>query len=103
MKKLILSIVVLVAIVAVTILNARENLHGKMLASDFALANIEALANGEDGTAVDWCYLVVFNYDSGWKKFCNPQTNSSTIYPCPQTENYNYYSHLVTDRCTTGI
>jgi hypothetical protein len=66
---------------------------------DFALANAEALAD-EGGTSVDYCYLDLYSGgQSGSKIYCNSNTNSSTIYPCPSSSD-GLYSELSKDRCT---
>jgi hypothetical protein len=100
MKKLFLGIVVLVAIVVIAIVNTRGNKHRKMLATDLALANVEALANSENGIPASWCFKYVTPGTYAVKLFCDSRTGSNMIYPCPQ-ESFGYFVSGVTDRCTT--
>lgn len=59
-----------------------------------------ALANGEDGTKVGVCFMRVGpNGKYGQKRFCNSQTNATTIYPCNGDSN-DFYDEDKKDRCT---
>lgn len=67
---------------------------------DLMLENIEAIAEFEGGTNASYCYLKVNHSDThNWKVFCDDNTNSNTIYPCP-SESSGYYSDIAKDRCT---
>jgi Tfp pilus assembly protein FimT len=100
MKKKILGDIAILAIAAVAAFNVNMNTQDSNL-STLALANIEALAQNESGTSVDYCYLSQsFSSSSGWKKFCDSGTNNSTIYPCPSNETFGGYSDSAKDRCT---
>ena len=68
--------------------------------SSLVLANIEALANGEDGTSVGVCFMKVgLNGKYGQKRFCNSNTNATTIYPFNGDSN-DFYDENKKDRCT---
>jgi hypothetical protein len=67
---------------------------------DISLANSEALADGEKGISVEYCYRSVsFAVQNGRKKICDSRTNDSMIYPCPTFETYGGYSESGRDRC----
>ena len=70
--------------------------------SEFALANVEALASSdEDGTAVGICYIdQAFGGSLGLKIFCDSRTSQDRIYPCPSSTSYGGYNELMRDRCT---
>ena len=69
--------------------------------SDSSLANVEALAQNEDGgTSVGMCFMrSSFNGSYGTKRFCDSRTNATMIYPC-QEESMNFYIESNRDRCT---
>lgn len=67
--------------------------------SEIMLANIDALARGEDGTATSICYKIQASGNSTWQVFCDERTSDSMIYPCIK-ETHNYYSEYARDRCT---
>ena len=70
--------------------------------SDFALANVEALASSnEDGTAAGICYIEqTFGGSFGLKIFCDSRTSQDRIFPCPSSTSYGGYNELMRDRCT---
>lgn len=77
-------------------------IQNKTPMSDLALANVEALADGdENGTKVGSCYLeITFSTTSGYKEFCDKETSNDKIYPCPSRTSYGGYSDMSKDRCT---
>ena len=80
MKKiyaLIAAAIVLAAVSVAVIVNA-----GKP--DSFLEANVEALADDEEGTPVKTCYIDSDNFDDDYTMavFCNTNTSSSMIYPC---------------------
>jgi hypothetical protein len=99
MKKIIYcTIVAVITIAAGWNINQNRN---EVTLSDVALENIEALADEGGGTSVGTCYLLQhFSSDSSRKKFCDSNTNNSTIYPCPTSETYGGYIETAQDRCT---
>ena len=100
MRKKILSATFVIAMAAIAGYNTFVN-QTKVEMSDMALANVEALADGGEGTPASYCYLrMKYSTMIAWKKFCNEQTNATTIYPCPQNDDYDYYSESAQDRCT---
>ena len=68
--------------------------------SDIMKANIEALASGEEGTAVSRCYLRLDNGIRSMNYFCNEKTNDDKIYPCPDHADFGYLDENKKDRCT---
>ncbi len=72
--------------------------------SDLALANVEALANGENGgTPVRTCYTGTIYEDAGSPTSiqpCDSRTSSSMIYPCPPEKRGRIYSYTYSN-CTT--
>ena len=101
MRKKILSGVFALALLATAGLGVNRSLKSDAGLSDLALANVEALAQGEDGTNVGYCYMEQsFSSNNGWKKFCDSRTNDNTIYPCPSNDKLSGYSESYKDRCT---
>jgi hypothetical protein len=95
MNKKILGGIAILAIASV-------NLNSQNRKADvISLANSKALANGENGISVEFCYRSVsFAVQSGSKKFCNSSTSNTMIYPCPTSETYGGYWESAKDRCT---
>ncbi|EEF91602.1 hypothetical protein BACCELL_00745 [Bacteroides cellulosilyticus DSM 14838] len=59
-----------------------------------------ANGSGESGTSVGYCYLQGYGgTSSGYKVFCDRQSNDGQIYPCP-SETSGLYSESARDRCT---
>ena len=68
--------------------------------SDVAMANVEALADGE-GTNAGYCYLEdTWSTKRGYKYFCDSKTDKNTIYPCPSSMESGWYDDNKQDRCT---
>ena len=68
--------------------------------SDVAMANVEALADGE-GTTAGYCYLEdTWSTKRGYKYFCDSKTDKNTIYPCPSSMESGWYDDNKQDRCT---
>lgn len=90
------------AVAIITLAGYNTCLKGRNYnASALVIENIEALANGGEGTPTQYCYLKLnYSTTSGTKLFCDERTNSSTIYPCPSFEEMGYYSESAKDRCT---
>ena len=80
MKKIyafIATVIVLAAVSVAVIINAGNS-------DSFFEANVEALANDEEGTPVKPCYIDSDDFDDDYTMavFCNTNTSSSMIYPC---------------------
>jgi hypothetical protein len=95
-RKIILAGIAILAIAGIATFNVSLNSQNRKVGG-ISLANVKALASGEDGTSVDYCFI-----QSNGGKFkeeipCDNRTNSSTIYPC-LSNTYNKYS--AQDRCT---
>jgi hypothetical protein len=90
--------VAIVAIAAVTVsLSVYQHRNGTPEISLLS-ANVEALSNDE-GTPASSCARTggpSCPYEE--RMYCNSQTNSDTIYPCPTSSRMDYYSSM--DRCT---
>lgn len=100
MKKIVLSTAAL-AVAAMAVFSGYKAYASKQDVAALLLnENIEALADGE-GTPAGTCYLIQ-SFNGKWrlKLFCNEDTDSSTIYPCPSSESWGFYSETSTDRCT---
>jgi hypothetical protein len=67
-------------------------------AAGFSLANMKALASGEEGTTVGTCYVSGMSGEYESKVPCDNRTDNNTIYPCLSSTlgRYSIYS----DRCT---
>jgi uncharacterized protein YxeA len=101
MKKKILSGLFALVLLATAGFGMYKSMNGNANLNDLALANVEALAQGEDGTNVGYCYMEQsFSSNNGWKKFCDSRTNDNTIYPCPSNDKLSGYSESYKDRCT---
>lgn len=99
---MILSSIFAVALLATAGWGVTKSMQSDANLSDLALANVEALADGESGggTSVGYCYLEqTFAGTYGWKVFCNSETNANTIYPC-EPKSYGNYLETSKDRCT---
>jgi hypothetical protein len=99
-KKILVGIAVFVT-ASVATFNVNLNSQTGKAVTDISLANVKALADGENGTTVGTCYLQVnsgMSYD--WKMFCDSKTDNSTIYPCPTQTTHGNYSTISQDRCT---
>lgn len=82
MKKILGS--VLVAIVSFFFIsNIVEKYDENCIVKDLAFEQIEAIAQGEDGTSVGTCYLDHYSWEATQHKHCNTNTSSTMIYPCP--------------------
>lgn len=72
---------------------------------DYALLNIEALAESEnDGTGARDCKIGKIYEDSGSPTahtMCDSRTSSSTIYPCQPDKRGRVYGYTLS-KCTTG-
>ena len=99
MKKKILSGVFALAFLATAGFGVNKSMSKKTQLSDLALANVEALADGEDGISAKWCYLKQsFTGTNGYKLFCDDRTSDTRIYDCPP-ESWNNYLESSKDRC----
>jgi hypothetical protein len=101
MKKVILGGVAAIVVAVLATVNVNLNSQNDNL-SDLVLANVEALAQNEGGggTSVGVCYMRAGHTGIyGSRRFCNSQTNATTIYPCG-TESMDFYKSDNTDRCT---
>ena len=100
MKRNFLIGIVVMAIMGVVTVNFGLNSSTNGL-SDMSLANVEALAQNEDGgTSVGVCFMRVGpsgKYDQ--RRFCDSKTNANMIYPCPNMS-FDFYSDTLKDRCT---
>jgi hypothetical protein len=69
-------------------------------AMDIALQNITALAGEESGTPASLCYYMGPSDEPprSWEYMCDSQTDSDTIYPCPQDQTFGTF--VSDDRCT---
>lgn len=77
----------------------KENMHSKHAVFDIAFANLEALSQGEDGTAVGTCYRQgETSGDFRFRYVCDSRTTENRIYPCPKNQEYSVYNK--SDRCT---
>jgi hypothetical protein len=95
-KKISGSIAVL-AIASTSVFNASLNSQSKKVL-DISLANVTALANGEEGTSVGTCYLQGGTDNYTTKIPCDSRTDANTIYPCLSSA-FHYYTNY-SDRCT---
>ena len=98
----ILSSLFALALLATTAVGVAESKKNETTMNDLAMANVEALADGESGggTKVGYCYInQPFTGTLGWKVFCNSNTSASTIYPC-EAQSYGSYLETAIDRCT---
>ena len=100
MKRNFLIGIVVMAIMGVVTVNFGLNSSTNGL-SDMSLANVEALAQNEDGgTSVGVCFMRVG--PSGkldQRRFCDPRTSVTMIYPCGD-ESLDFYADTNKDRCT---
>ncbi|MDR2911255.1 MAG: NVEALA domain-containing protein [Bacteroidales bacterium] len=85
MKRKVISIIGLVALAAIVAFNVNLNSNGESL-SDFALANVEALALDEGGSSGTFTCYSTYNRCSFW--------GCSTVYrcgnPCTDASSDNY-------------
>lgn len=99
MKKKFFPVVVVAATLAIgyNAYNAQ-----KSVMSDTLLANVEALAVGDDGgTDVGQCYMkVLFPAIKRKAFFCNDKTTFSRIYPCPLFTKEEGFDISKTNKCT---
>ena len=104
MKKKILSGVFALVLLATAGFGVQESMKSNVELSDLALANVEALANGENGgTPVRTCYTGTIYEDAGSPTSiqpCDSRTSSSMIYPCPPEKRGRIYSYTYSN-CTT--
>lgn len=98
-KKIFLGLMCFVAFL-VTIGYGVQSMNNRVVLTDLALENMEALAQDESGTSVGYCYLQGYGgTTNSYKVFCDRQTNNGKIYPCP-SESMGSYSESARDRCT---
>jgi hypothetical protein len=96
----ILAGIAILAIAGIATFNVSLNSQNRKVGG-ISLANVKALASGEDGTSVGTCYLTTNSGTvSEWKVFCDSRTSSTTIYPCPTQTTYGNFLPLAQDRCT---
>jgi hypothetical protein len=95
-KKVLCSIAIL-AIVCASVFNVGLNSQSKKVI-DISLANVKALANGEEGTSVGTCYLQGNGGEMITKVPCDSRTDANTIYPCLSSATHFYTNY--SDRCT---
>lgn len=92
-----------VAAVAIAAMVGKKT-YESHVSDSLLLENVEALADAAgESTSVGTCYLQVSSGNSNtqdFKLFCNGDTDSDNIYPCPQTTSYGSYNAMATDRCT---
>ena len=89
----------IIAIAVVASWNSSQS-QNEVEMSDLALANVEALADGE-GTNAGYCYLEdTWSTKRGYKYFCDSKTDKNTIYPCPSSMESGWYDDNKQDRCT---
>ncbi len=104
MKKKNLSGVFALALLATAGFGVHKSMKSNVGLSDLALANVEALANGENGgTPVRTCYTGTIYEDAGSPTSiqpCDSRTSSSMIYPCPPEKRGRIYSYTYSN-CTT--
>jgi len=100
LTKIILGIIAVLVIAVVAGININFNSQKSDL-SVVALANIEALAQNENGgTDVGVCVMRVGpNGTYGQMRFCDYRTNATTIFPCLENDN-DFYDSAKKDRCT---
>ncbi|GKG71498.1 hypothetical protein CE91St1_06410 [Parabacteroides goldsteinii] len=66
---------------------------------NIAFANLEALSQGEDGTAVGTCYRQGdTSGDFRFRYVCDSRTTDDRIYPCPKNQEYSVNNK--SDKCT---
>jgi hypothetical protein len=67
MKKMILGGIAVIVIAVLAAVNVNMNSQSENLLSDFALANVEALANGETGSGGgSGCGFAAYEYNNNW-------------------------------------
>ena len=71
---------------------AGVSLQNRAQLSDVALANIEAIAAGEEGTPVSPCYTEGSGsfMNATWYIECDNRTSPEMIYPCATNERFGY-------------
>ena len=103
MKKKIFSGVFALALLATEGWGVNKSMSNDAGLSDLALANVEALADGENGgTPVRTCYIGKIYEDAGAPTSiqpCDSRTNSTMIYPCPTEIRGRIYSYTYSN-CT---
>ena len=78
MKKKVLSCLFSLALLATAGFGVNKSMNSDAKLSDLALANVEALADGEDGISAKWCYLKQsFTETNGYKLFCDDRTSDT--------------------------
>lgn len=94
-----LGIVLLLGILFIGVFFLKGNTCSEQNVFDIAFENLEALSQGEEGTAVGTCYR---DGDTpGEFKFrylCDFRTTDDWIYPCPKTQEFSTFSK--SDKCT---
>lgn len=96
--------IIIILLLGIVVISSGYNFYcvqNEIVLSDLVLENIEALAQDENGTDVGVCYYSQsFSTVTGYKNFCDSQTDNNRIYPCPKTATYGGYSEMAKDRCT---
>lgn len=75
-----------------------QSMNDRVVLTDLALENVEALAQDE-GTKAGYCYVNGGGNEFVHKVFCDSKTSNNMIYPCP-AESWGRYLESAKDRCT---